>query len=70
MPSNPRPKPLPLADAAPKTHVEAADKAREDGADLPAGASVGKPPTDGTWFALVDSDGKAVQIDGNPVRVP
>jgi hypothetical protein len=50
--------------------VAAADKAREDGADLPAGASVGKPPTDGLWYALVDADGKAVEIDGSPVRVP
>lgn len=69
MPSEPRPKPLPFAEDAPKTHVAAADKAREDGADLPAGASVGKPPTDGLWYALVDSDGQAVEIDGNPVRV-
>ena len=70
MPSEPKPKPLPLADEAPKTHVQAADKAREDGAALPDGASVGKPPTEGLWDALVGPDGETVTIDGNPVRVP
>ena len=71
MPSEPRPKPIKYAEDAPKTHVEAADKAREEGAALPEGASTGKAiPTEGVWYALVDGDGKPVEIDGNPVRVP
>lgn len=70
MPSEPRPKPLPLADEAPKTHVQAADKAREDGTRLPEGATVGKAPSEGLWDALVGPEGEPVLIDGNPVRVP
>jgi hypothetical protein len=70
MPSSPRPKPLPLAKEAPAAQVDAADAAREGGAALPSGASVGAPPAKGLWFALVDGDGKTVEIDGHPVRVP
>lgn len=72
MPSSPRPKPIPYADEPPKTHLDAAAKAAEgkDGVALPEGASVGKPPTEGVWFALVGTDGEPVAIDGNPVRIP
>jgi hypothetical protein len=72
MPSEPRPKPIPYADPAPKAHVQAAEKAQEgkDAPVLPEGASVGKAPAEGVWFALVGDDGQPVEIDGAPVRVP
>lgn len=72
MPSEPRPKPIPYADEPPKTHLDAAAKAQEGkgAVTLPEGASVGKAPTEGVWFALVGDDGQPVEIDGAPVRVP
>jgi hypothetical protein len=70
MPSEPRAKPLNVADPAPKTHEQAAEKARQDGLEIPEGATVGKPPAEGLWDALVDAEGEPVLIDGNPVRVP
>ena len=72
MPSSPRPKPIPYADPAPKTHLEAAAKAAEgkDGLALPQGASVGKAPAEGVWFALVGADGQPVTVGSDPVRVP
>lgn len=63
-------RPLQVADPAPKTHEQAAEKAREDGVSLPEGATVGKAPTEGLWDALVSPEGEPVLIDGNPVRVP
>lgn len=70
MASEPRPKPLKVADPAPKTHEQAAEKAREDGHEIPEGATVGVAPTEGLWDALVDAEGEPVLIDGKPVRVP
>jgi len=65
-----KPRPLQVADPAPKTHEQAAVKAREDGYEIPEGATVGKAPTEGLWDALVDAEGEPVLIDGQPVRVP
>ena len=72
MPSSPRPKPIAYAEEPPKTHLDAAAKvAEEKGAPaLPAGASVGKPPAEGVWFALVGADGQPVEVSGSPVRIP
>lgn len=63
MPSKPR------AKGAAKPATKAAQEAVE-GLGLPAGASVGPAPAEGVWHRLLGPDGKPVEIDGNPVRVP
>lgn len=67
MPSEPRPKPIPFAKAAPAKDVDAALAADKD---FPEGASVGTPPTEGVWYALVTDGGNLASSGGNPIRVP
>lgn len=72
MPSEPRPKPIAYAKAPTKAEVDAAAALTEGKKPLalPSGASVGKAPDEGVWFALVDGTGKPVTVGNDPVRVP